>query len=502
MLPYLQNPASDAMTIRWFSESADAGTVALAGGPTTIASSPALASALSYHSAEVGWPHPARPYAHSVRLTNLAPGTSYEYTVLQNGTPFTSTFRTAPAKTDSIRFAVYADSETEPESTGKRAAWTAPIGANRPAGLNDQYVVDQTEGYRQNLAAIAARNPDFVAIAGDLVESGGEQRDWDEFWKHNAGAYGTLASRTPIIAALGNHENYGGPGDLGGYTAVAANRSTDKFRTYFETPDNGATNAQHNGRYHRFDLGPITYITIDSSDGGEHGKATDTNHHLSGSNAPDYMPGSEQYAWLQSQLADAQQASQFTFVQFHHAPYSTGPHGLAPGAIDAGLDPQSGVPMRALTPLLSQYGVDAVFSGHDEMYEHSLVDGIHFYDVGIGGDGLRAPLTEDVLKNEFQEFIAHTDAPEIWDGNVLLSGGKHYGHVEVNVFEEDGIWKAILTPVYLFPLMNTKGEVTGWERREHTTDIVTLTAVPEPASAVGVGLGGMLLLGTRRRRYS
>ena len=32
-------------------------------------------------------------------------------------------------------------------------------------------------GYGENLAVIAARRPDFIAIAGDLVESGGEQRD-------------------------------------------------------------------------------------------------------------------------------------------------------------------------------------------------------------------------------------------------------------------------------------------------------------------------------------
>ena len=63
--------------------------------------------------------------------------------------------------------------------------------------------------------------------------------------------------------------------------------------------------------------------------------------------------------------------------------------------------------MRALTPLFMRYGVDAVFAGHDEMYEHSLIrDGVehlpngdgktrphelHVYDVGIAGDGLRGP---------------------------------------------------------------------------------------------------------------
>jgi hypothetical protein len=496
VLPYLQNPAGDAMTIRWFSESDAAGSLSVAGQGINLTSQPTATPTLAYHPAEVAAsPIKTTPSAHSIRLTGLTPGTAYDYTVTQNGQTYSNTFRTAPAKTGPIRFVVYADSETEPESTGKRADWTAPANTARPAMFAGNYVVDQTEGYRQNLNAIASRNPDFVAVAGDLVESGGEQRDWDEFWKHNAGSYGNLASRTPIIAALGNHENYGGPGDLGGYSADAANRATDKFLTYFDAPSNGAANVKHHGRYHRFDLGPITYITVDSSDGGTHGGANDTNHHLSGSNAPDYAPGSDQHAWLQTQLADAEQTSKFTFVQFHHSPYSVGPHGL-PAGTGTGQDPQSGVPMRELTPLFKQYGVDAVFSGHDEMYEHSLVDGIHFYDVGIGGDGLRAPV--DGLANAAQQFLTHKDSPEIWNGNVLVSGGKHYGHVEVNVFEENGVWKARLTPVYVFPLMDVDGNVTAWERREHASDIVTL-AVPEPG-ALGMGLGGATYLFARRRR--
>ena len=62
---------------------------------------------------------------------------------------------------------------------------------------------------------------------------------------------------------------------------------------------------------------------------------------------------------------------------------------VSPPGTGAGQDMQSGQPLRLLTPLLADYGVKAVFSGHDEMYEHAIVDGIHFYDIGIGGDGLR-----------------------------------------------------------------------------------------------------------------
>lgn len=492
--PYVQNPAQDAMTIIWFTQENVPGTLTVRGpGGAEVfsgASTPVLANALAYHPNEVpslpGGVDPGPPYKHSLRVTGLTAGTQYDYTVTQGGNTFNSHFRTVPESDSSVRFVIYSDSETEPESTGNRTAWEVPSAVppgstGRPPGLTN-YVVDQTVGYRENLNLIKSRNPDFIGIAGDLVESGGEQRDWDEFWRHNSGELNDIASSVPIIAAPGNHENYGGPGGLGGYTDDAAIRARNKFQTYFETPDNGSGIASFEDRFYRIDYGPVTYITLDLTNGLPHQSSEDTNFHLgAGPALPDFHPGSVQYEWLEAQLADAQANSQFTFVQFHHVPYSVGPHGFPPGN-GVGFDPQSGVPVRVLTPLFAQYGVDAVFSGHDEQYQHSLVDGVHFYDLGMGGDGLRGPSsgpdgsTGLPSTNPFQEFHAHLDAPEIWNGNQLISGGKHYGHMEVDVFlDDDGNWKAELEPAYNFPLMDAAGNVIGWERRVYD-DVVTLTA--------------------------
>jgi hypothetical protein len=332
---------------------------------------------------------------------------------------------------------------------------------------------------------MASRRPDFIAIAGDLVETGGEQRDWDEFWRHNAGDFGTLAGAIPIFPSLGNHENYAGQG--GGYTTPGANFATDKFRTYFEVPPNKSANAFHEGRYYRVDYGPITLIVIDSSDGLPDKTGSDTNFNLEGSHAPDFNPGSEQYRWFERQLADAQKKSQFTFVQFHHTAYGSGPHSIPFG--HPNFSGQSGIAMRVIQPLLFRYGVDAVLSGHDEMLERSLVSGretladgktrphsIHFFDVGIGGDGLRGP--SEGFDNPYRRFLAHENAPEEWNGRKLVSGGKHYGHLEINVAKNvDGTWEAQIEPVCLFPQMDAQGAVTGWERRVYD-DVVTLKAAP------------------------
>jgi len=474
--PYLQNPAPDAMSVRWLSNTSDPGTLKLVDDLREFRSTPVVANALSYNtvSPEPGGPHPDLPWLHWVRLTDLIPGGNYTYTVTQGAETHGGSF-TTPGPDQPIRFIVYSDSETEPESsTTPPVAWPAPTGSNRPAGRTN-YFVDQTVAYKENCRLIAERKPNFVLLAGDIVEVGGEQRDWDEFWKHNAGEFNALAGNIPILAALGNHENYAGPG--GGYTAAGANFATDKFLTYFETPSNGAQNPKHRGRYYRIDYGPITIITVDSSDGQPNKTAADTNHNMEGSHAPDFNPGSEQYQWLEAQLADAQMTSRFTFVQFHHTMYGSGPHSIPFGQKE--FSGQSGIAMRVLRPLLFRYGVDAVFSGHDELLERSqvagteiLVDGterpqtIHFYDVGIGGDGLRGPSVD--FDNPHRKFLAHDDVPEVWNGEQLVSGGKHYGHLEVNVAPDaKGVWQVELTPAHVFPLNDAEGKVIGWERRAY-----------------------------------
>ncbi len=504
--PYLQNPAADAMTVRWLTNDDTPGMLRIAG--RELASAPVLCLELAYH------PNEARddrlgsaPFLHSIRVTDLAPATSYPYAVEQGDETMKAILTTAPepgavGAGGGVRLFVYSDCEAQPESRGSRVEWppaaTLP-GGPRPRWVDGRYPADETTGYRMNLALIAARaaeslragNPVLVSVVGDLVESGGEQRDWDEFWRHNAGDFGTLASRVPIVAALGNHEIFGGPPsddprkDLGGYSGRATLVGAMKFLTYFDHPANGAADERHEERYHRIDFGPVCLLTLDTTNGGRDDGPDDTNHELDRADAPhvpDYAPGSEQYAWLERQLAAAAAAGRIIFVQFHHAPFSSGPHGLPPGA-GAGENPQSGRPLRVLAELLQRHGVRAVFSGHDEMYEHSIVDGVHYYDVGIGGDALRGPAA--AARNDRRVFLAHEDAPERWAGDMLESGGKHYGHVEVDVTRQPTGpgFTVTIRPVHVFPVFDpdTPGTIVTWERREYD-DLVTFDATPgEPA---------------------
>lgn len=481
--PYVQNPSRNAMTLIWFSNDRSAGKIALRGTDVdgveqirTFKSVPTIASSLGYHPSETDSltdDDPVSvPFHHEVRLTELVPGTSYEYTVLQSGDRASGQFRTQGAKDHPVRFIVYADSETEPESTGKYAPWG---GTNE--ATNRLYLVDQSTGYRENLKVIAQRNPDFVAIAGDLVQVGGEQRDWNEFWRQNS----ALASSTVLFPALGNHEYFGGAHRLGRYDPSVSELAIGKYKTYFDLPGNDATNKAHHERYYAVAYGPVCLVVLDLNNGYPHQGQQDTNWMLKGEKeggfAPAWDPGSSQYAWMEEVLAAAQREHSFTFVMFHNCPYSSGIHGRPPG-FDVGRDYLSGVPLRALTPLFIRYGVDALLTGHDEMYEHSVVPGnellvngesahhlLHVFDVGIGGDALRKPFAGVV--NEYRRFLAHSDAPEVYgqDG-VLIDGGKHYGHLEVNVAKNpEGRWQARMEMVYVFPVTDRNGRVSGFQRR-------------------------------------
>lgn len=514
VFPYLQHPGTHAMTILWFSEEPSSGTCIYWKKGTqekvTIHSEPVPAEAITFSSWEdttyFEGGAPAAPFRHRVGIGELEPGTMYEYSVEQGSTIFTSDFQTAPEGDSSIRFIVYADSETEPESTGKFTSWPDP-----ESDSSRFYIWDQTSGYRNNLDVIRSRVPDLVFIAGDLVESGGEQRDWDEFWRHNTHSEGgmSLAGHVPIMAAPGNHEYYEGPG-LGRFDQPGSERAVKRFLTYFEFPSNDSPIPEQEGRYYCIDYGPASFIVLDVCNHSPNGSGFDTNYYLLGENdpgggyAPDFDTGSIQYYWLEAQLIRSQQESLFTFVIFHHAPYSSGPHGFPPGTGGL-LDGQSGVPVRNLTPLFMRHGVDAVFSGHDEMWERSEINGvevkpdssevdhtIHFYDVGIGGDGLRGPV--EGTDNPYRKFLVHTDVPEIWEEGVLQDGGKHYGHLEVNIRPLDAQnWQAVLEPVYVFPVFSgADSAYTDYARRVYD-DVIILERSVDAAVAVKGRKGNTLI---------
>lgn len=179
----------------------------------------------------------------------------------------------------------------------------------------------------------------------------------------------------------------------------------------------------------------------------------------------------------------------------HQCPYSAGYHNRT-NVTESG-EWLSGRAVRVLKDVMLKYGVDGWLCGHDEMMEHARIEGeeilpdgtarphsVDVFDMGTIGNGLRGGFitnegknlvkTQRVYEDGTKEiFRAYVDEPEVWENGVLVAGGVHYTHMEVDVQEaEPGLWTCTMTPNYLFT-SNSNGKV-GSEWRTYN-DVLVLT---------------------------
>ncbi|SDD22687.1 Por secretion system C-terminal sorting domain-containing protein [Algoriphagus faecimaris] len=550
--PYLQLFGKGEIQITWFADQLLSSSIKVKDGSGTVIWESEVVGELVpeiyYTSQEknqlIGglsqgsWLYGDQTYRYRVALPELEAGKSLSYEVSLSSETFRSDFKTKPAQDwENIRFIALSDSETEPRGRDRHRPWAPGTPLLRPFGLTvpdlwkekfgfitqsgieiPHYLLSETQGYAENLKVIKSRNPDFIVMPGDLTQGGGYQPAWDEFFRHNAGEFDEVLSKSAIIPALGNWENYGGIS--GGYQynergEFAPKVGRMRFHAYFETPEEDPLK-KHRQSYYRVDYGPVTILTLDSSNGTPDQSAsdfseeekisgkeltelgTDTQENFTaaeyqangGTDLSGFAPGSDQYVWLEENLKQASESGQLIFVQYHHIAYSSGEHGV-PLNHELAIG-QSGVPMRILNPLLEEYGVIAVLSGHDEIFERSFVDedgdgkGILYYDVGVAGDGIfgvkrdyDAFLFPKVDYNPYKAWTADENSTETWNTSgsnpVPTDGGKHYGHLEVNVVKlKDGdktFARIDFTPVYVFPIMDDSYTLQSVERRVYNDEV-------------------------------
>ena len=179
--------------------------------------------------------------------------------------------------------------------------------------------------------------PDLAVNVGDMVLTGSNYDHWGhEFFIPGR----NLFKNTPLFVSLGNHE-YGGYG--------AGNRVL-WYEQFFTLPGNEY--------YYSYDYGNSHFIHL--------------NPHT---NTPfGILPGSEQFEWLISDLnSEAYQNAVWRFVMFHE-PAFTEP-----------------LLVEHLVPLLEEYHVTMVFSGHIHTYargRHPKPDGPIYVITGGGGGSL------------------------------------------------------------------------------------------------------------------
>lgn len=252
------------------------------------------------------------------------------------------------------------------------ATSTTQTGAHSPmvfAVIGDYGMDDENE--RAVAGLVASWNPEFVLTTGDDYYSpagGSGTARYDESTGAYYGAWlkdiSTTGSRYPAGTAsvnaffptLGNHD----------YSDAAP--ALDTYLEYFTLPGEGFTSTSGNERYYDFVNGPVHFFALNSNP--EEPDGTDNN--------------SIQARWLESQLAAS--TSRWNIVYDHHPPFSS--------------DAKHGSSGYMEWPF-SEWGADAVISGHAHAYERIQRNGIVYFVNGLGGAaryGFAAPVTGSALR--------------------------------------------------------------------------------------------------------
>lgn len=195
--------------------------------------------------------------------------------------------------------------------------------------------------HKEIIKKITNCNPVAVFNTGDLVFWSQSKANWKSFIDATA----DLRSKVPYYPVLGNHE-----------------KKSSEFYKVFNLPNNET--------WYYITIQNIGFIVINSNE-----KLTS---------------GTKQFQWLEKQLDVSQQTKDYTIVMLHHPPFSSGSHAEDPMKMQ-----------NIIVPLFEKYGVDAVFSGHNHMYERLYANGINYFITGGGG----APLHKSKHKSSYSQKV-------------------------------------------------------------------------------------------------
>lgn len=302
---------------------------------------------------------------HEVLLDKLKPETNYFWqvtTVTQSGEKIQSpvyTFKTAVKDSSAYLFALIGDTQRN-----SRTPWA----------------------WGKIAEKVWQDRPNFVVLAGDVVDMGMDKNDWvDNFFPNGQ----MLMSRVPVYTAIGNHE-----------------QDAPYYYQYMVAPAPEY--------YYTFKYGNAQFFMLDSN--------------------RDLSEGSEQYNWLEWELAKS--TATWKIAIHHHPPYSSDSddHGNTSRASST-----LGVPnARNLVPLYEKYGLDFCLFGHTHLYERSwplkedrinMKDGVVYINSGGAGGGLEefAP-TRSWFTMDLQ-IVHHYCSFAVYENNIVFKAIDHEGRL-------------------------------------------------------------------------
>jgi hypothetical protein len=305
--------------------------------------------------------------AAEVELQPLSPGILYRYELFarfKDDKEFklvtSQTFRTQRLEPTPFSFAVFSDSHLTPYHQGRLK------------------VLSEVS------ASIQARRPEFLLMLGDNIQTfstshGGpmvEPSFGPLLYLLLRKGLGDLAATVPVFTAVGNWE-----GENGWHPERERNWARQARKDYVCNPDSstypeGGSAAED---YYGFTWGDALFLILNVTG------YTLTDHSL---NSPmgkkdDWTLGERQKAWLQRQLASSKARWKFLFVH-HTVGGNAGDEMNSRYGRGGGRAARMGE-QALIHEWMRQYGVQALFYGHDHVFTDIVVDSIHYVCVGSAG---------------------------------------------------------------------------------------------------------------------
>lgn len=243
-------------------------------------------------------------YIHSATVTDLTPGTAYEYRV------------------------GYGD---------KRSSWTpfqTAEGSNFKALIFPDSQSSDYSGWASLAQAAWQNNQDaqFFVNMGDLVDNGQSHYQWNAWFD----AVGPMIARIPVAPLMGNHETYNTDWKM---------RMPDAYTHLFALPHIDMDKYQN--QFYSFDYGDIHFVVLNTQ----------------AQELADFEPtlNDDEVAWFKEDMAKT--TKKWKVVLMHKDPLQYG-FANRPEPREEGFSSEG----RLWMPLFDQYGVDAVLSAHLHTY--------------------------------------------------------------------------------------------------------------------------------------
>ncbi|WP_339317493.1 S-layer homology domain-containing protein [Paenibacillus sp. FSL R10-2734] len=274
------------------------------------------------------------------------------------------------------------------ETAAKTGAFTFIDLADTQAKTEDEAILS---GETMAKALTTFPNAEFVAINGDIVDTGTNESQWNWLLGHSQE---TLLNTT-IVPVAGNHE--------------------DKANAFYEHYNikEAAGSPTETGAYYSYDYSNAHFVVLNTNE-----------------NSDEFANFSEaQLNWMKADVKAAKAAgAKWIIVAMHKGPYTTSNH-----ATDKDIMGANGERAK-VAPMMAELGIDLVLQGHDHIYARTKP---------IKADGTAADTVK--IKESFNgQTVEYTVNP---DGTIYLipatAGAKVYyknmkpelGEAYYNLFE-------------------------------------------------------------------